>query len=109
MVAMPPLVMNVRGWRATSCCPAPFLFQPTSVTKIVSAGATLEISLSRRAGWIGLPGLRCSVASSCCQAALPLAIAADRPATGFAPHARSAACNSPSVPFASPTMPTATG
>ena len=37
IVAMPPLVMNVCGCRATSCWPAPFLFQPTSVTKIVSA------------------------------------------------------------------------
>src|SRR3954470_10298524 len=43
IVATPPLDRKVRGWRATSCWPAPFLFQPTSVTKIVSAGATREI------------------------------------------------------------------
>jgi hypothetical protein len=52
---MPPLVMNVPGRDTWSCWPAPFLFQPTSVTKIASSGATFEISCSSRAGWIGVP------------------------------------------------------
>ncbi len=32
IVAMPPLVMNDCGCGTGSCCPAPFLFHPTSVT-----------------------------------------------------------------------------
>src|SRR5947207_6057977 len=50
MVAKPPEVMKERGLEHNSCCPAPFLFQPTSVTKMASFGAASEISASRRAG-----------------------------------------------------------
>src|SRR4249920_3758564 len=50
IVASPPLVMKDCGIVVTSCWPAPFLFQPTSVTNTVSFGATREISFSRRAG-----------------------------------------------------------
>src|SRR5438876_1109508 len=44
IVANPPLVMNDWGKVVTSCWPAPFLLQPTSVTNTVSFGATREIS-----------------------------------------------------------------
>src|SRR5688572_20035345 len=50
IVAIPPLVMNERGLPASSCWPAPFLFQPTSVTYTAFSGAAAAISLSRRAG-----------------------------------------------------------
>ena len=51
IVAMPPLVMNERGRFVCSCWPAPFLFQPTSVTKMASSGAASE-----RARATGAPG-----------------------------------------------------
>ena len=54
---MPPLVMNDRGRLTCSCWPAPFLFQPTSVTKIASSGAASDSSRSSRAGWIGVAGV----------------------------------------------------
>src|SRR6185295_4134110 len=50
IVARPPLVMNDCGIVVTSCWPAPFLFQPTSVTNTVFAGAIREISFNKRAG-----------------------------------------------------------
>src|SRR5262249_13909129 len=51
IVANPPLVMNDPGCNDGSCWPAPFLFQPTSVTAITSGGRTRPNSASKRAGW----------------------------------------------------------
>ena len=75
MVAMPPLVMKVSGRRVKSCWPAPFLFQPTSVTTMVSSGSAWLSSNNSRAGWMGCPPSRwlatssprhaCFAASSC--------------------------------------------
>src|SRR6185312_986730 len=50
MVASPPEVINVPGFEHCSCWAAPFLFQPTSVTNIVSSVTAFDISASRRAG-----------------------------------------------------------
>src|SRR5207244_8339541 len=109
IVAMPPLVMNDCGLVATSCCPAPFLFHPTSVTNTVSFGAIREISLRSRAGWIGLSALRCSTESSCRHASCCVLRSAARPGDGWIPAVLTADASSARVAFASPTRPTATG
>src|SRR5437879_2908674 len=50
IVARPPEVRNERGFEMGICWPAPFLFQPTSLTTISLGESTFEISRSSRAG-----------------------------------------------------------
>src|SRR5579863_10022342 len=80
MVAIPPDVRNVPGRLHCNCWPAPFLFQPTSVTKMASEGAALDSSRSRRAGWIGLSLLVCDSSSSAAQDLFRLSISRVREA-----------------------------
>ena len=113
IVAMPPLVMNGPGRDTCSCWPAPFLFQPTSVTKIASSGASFGELMQQPRGM----NRRAVVVLALLQLRFPRRallgeLRVTRRARGAVNgvHAlRRWRISSRSVAFASPTSPTSTG
>ena len=111
MVAKPPLVMNDAVRTLCSCWPAPFLFQPTSVTKIDILRRCLGQLLEQASGVDGLAAVFLGFHELVRQSCLRLATISACALIACAGRERLArrSINAWRVTFASPTMPSSTG